>query len=74
MIFENCTDANLNDILSDDKANEAFEKIDGNTTGVDWEAEIKELLVHVTQLNNNQYVALAGEEDDKDNDTESKGV
>ena len=38
-IFENRTGATVNDILPDDEANEAFEKIDGNITVVDWEAE-----------------------------------
>ena len=38
LIFENRTGATLNDILPDDKANEAFDKIDGNITGVEWEA------------------------------------
>ena len=28
----------------------------------------------MSQLNKNQYAALAGEEDDKDNETESTGV
>ena len=37
LIFENLTGATVNDILPDDKANEAFNKIDGNITGVDWE-------------------------------------
>ena len=34
LIFENCTGATVNNILPDDKANEAFDKIDGNITGV----------------------------------------
>ena len=39
LIFENRTRATVNYILPDDKANEAFEKIDGNITGVEWEEE-----------------------------------
>ena len=34
---DNRTGATVNDILPDDKANETFNKIDGNITGVDWE-------------------------------------
>ena len=61
LIFENCTGATVNDILPDDKANEAFDKIDENITGVDWEAETEtqEPAAHMLQLNNNQYAALA---------------
>ena len=33
-IFENRAGATVNDILPDDKANEAFNEIDGNITGV----------------------------------------
>ena len=41
--------------------NEAFDEIDGNITGVDWEVEteIKEPATHTPQINNNQYAALA---------------
>ena len=39
LIFENRTTATVNNLLSDDKSNEAFDKIDGNITGVEWEAE-----------------------------------
>ena len=35
LIFENHTGATVNDILPDDKANEAFDKINGNITGVE---------------------------------------
>ena len=65
MVFENSTGATVNDILIDDEANEAFDEIDGNITGVEWEveAEIQELATHITQINNNQYVALTDEED-----------
>ena len=38
LIFENRTGATVNDILPDDEANKAFDKIDGNITGVKWEA------------------------------------
>ena len=41
---------------------------------MDWEAEIQDPAAHMPQLNNNQYAALAGEEDDEDNDTKSTGV
>ena len=61
LIFENWTGATVNDILPDDEAHEAFNKIDGNIAGVDWEAEIQEPAAHMPQLNNNQYVALTGE-------------
>ena len=36
LIFENSTGATVNDILPDDEANEAFNKIDGNIVGVGW--------------------------------------
>ena len=39
LIFENRTGATVNDILPDDKVNEAFDEIDRNITGVEWEAE-----------------------------------
>ena len=35
LTFENRTVATLNDILPDDEENEAFDKIDGNITGVE---------------------------------------
>ena len=38
LVFENRTGATVNDILPDDKANEEFNVIDGNITGVEWEA------------------------------------
>ena len=64
LIFENRTTATVNDLLSDDKSNEAFDKIDGNITGAEWEAEteIQEPATHVPQINNNQYAALADKE------------
>ena len=40
LIFEKCTGARVNYILPDDEANKAFEKIDGNITVVDREAEM----------------------------------
>ena len=40
LIFENFTGTAVNDILTYDKGNKAFSKINGNSTGVDWEAEI----------------------------------
>ena len=39
LIFENRTRATVNNILLDDEVNEAFDKIDGNITGVEWEEE-----------------------------------
>ena len=76
MIFETHTGATVKYILPDDKANEAFDELDGNIKGVDWEVEteIKEPAAHMLHLNNNQYAAISGEEDDEDNDTESTGV
>ena len=63
LIFENRTRATVNDILPDDEANEAFDKIDGNITGVEWEAEAetKEPETHKPQIFNNQYAALPDE-------------
>ena len=56
------------------KQTKCSKKTDGNIRGVDWKAEIKEPVAHMPQLNNNQYVALEGEEDNKDNDTKIIGV
>ena len=36
--------------------------------------EIQDPAAHMPQLNTNQYAALAGEEEDEDNDTKSTGV
>ena len=47
LVFENRTGATVNNILPDDEANEAFNKIDGNITGVDWEAEMQEPAAHM---------------------------
>ena len=49
LIFENRTGATVNYILPDDKVNEAFYKINGNITGVKWEAdtEIQEPATHI---------------------------
>ena len=79
LIFENRTGAKVNDILTDDEESKEYDKIDGNITGVDWEAELQETKIqepaaHMPQLNNNEYASLAGEEDYDDNDTESTGV
>ena len=74
LLFENSTGATVNDIMPDDETNEAFDKIDGNITGVDWGAEIQEPAAHIPQLNNNQYAAMVGKEDDEDNDTKSIGM
>ena len=75
-IFENRTGATVNDILPDEKANKSFDELDGNITGMDWEAEteIQDPEANIPQLNNNQYAALAGEEDDEGNNNESTGV
>ena len=80
LIFENCTGTMVNNILPYDKANEAFKKIDGNISGVDWEAEIQEQEAHMPQINNNKYASLEGDGendengDDQENDTKSTGV
>ena len=74
LIFENRTRATVNNILTDDEANEAFKEIDRNIAGVEREAEIKELSENMPQPNNNQYTKLEGEEEDEENDTESTGV
>ena len=52
LIFENRTGATVNDILPDDEANEKFDEINGNITGVEWEAEteIQEPAAHMPQL------------------------
>ena len=76
LIFENRTGAMVNDIPPDEEANEAFDKLNWNITGVKWESEteIQEPASHMPQLNNNQYAALLGKEDNEGNDTESTGV
>ena len=76
LIFENRTGATVNDILPDDKANEAFDEISGNIIGVEWEAEVetREPASHAPQTLNNQYAALADEEENEDNDNKSTGV
>ena len=60
--------------MPDEEADEAFNGIDRNITGVEWEAEIQELEANITQLNNSQYAEIADKEDDAENDTESTGV
>ena len=62
--------------MPDDKANEAFNEIDGNITGVEWEAEaeIQEPATHIPQINNNQYASIADKEENEDNDNKSTGV
>ena len=76
LIVENRTGATVNDILPDDEVNEVFDEIDGNITGVNWEAEteIQEPATHILQINNNQYAALADEEENEGNDNVSTGV
>ena len=76
LIFENRTGATVNDILPDDEANEAFDEINGNITGVEWDAEteIQEPATHIPQINNNQYAVLADKEENENNDNESTGV
>ena len=72
IIVDNRVGVAVNDILSDDDANEAFSKIDRNIAGVEWEAEpldpeLPEVAVHIPHINNNQYAALADNEDDDEN-------
>ena len=85
LIFENCAGVTVNDIFPDDDTNEAFNKIDGNIEGVDWEVEppeqeIQDTDIHIACINNNQYAALADDEDaeenkeEQENNTESIGV
>ena len=76
LIFENRIGATVNDILPDDKATEAFAEINGNITGVEWEAkaEIQEPATHILQINNNQYAELTGKEDNVVNGNKSTGV
>ena len=74
LVFENRTGATVNDIQPEDEVNEAFIKIDGNIAGVEWEAKIQEPEAHMPQLNNNQYAALAGEEDNEEKDNKITGV
>ena len=85
IIFLNHAGVMVNNIFPDDDANEAFNKIDRNIAGVDWEAEppeqeIQDPEVHIPHMNNNQYAALADDEgddeneDDQENDTKSTGV
>ena len=65
LIFENRTIATVNDLLPDDEANETFDELDGDITGVYWEAEmeIQYPETHILQINSNQFAALANEED-----------
>ena len=74
LIIENRTGATVNHILPDDEVNKALNKIDGNITGLDWEAEIQEPAANMPQLNNNHYAALAGDKGDDANNTKSTGV
>ena len=68
LIFENRAGATVNDIFPDDEANEEFNRIYGNITGVDCESdppeqEIQEPAVHILYIQNNEYVALADNDD-----------
>ena len=83
IIVDNRVGVAVNDILSDDDANEAFSKIDRNIAGVEWEAEpldpeLPEVAVHIPHINNNQYAALVNNdknnEDEQENDNERTGV
>ena len=38
LVFENSTGATVNDILPDEEANKAFNNINRNIAGEDWEA------------------------------------
>ena len=73
LIFENRAGATENDILPDDEANKAFNEIDGNIVGVNWETEppekeIQEPAFHILHMNKNMYAALADNEDDDENE------
>ena len=70
LIFDNRLGIAVDDILSDDGANKAFRKIEGNVAGLEWEAEILESEVHILRIHNNQYAALA---EDDDNGEEEHG-
>ena len=77
LVFENRAGVTVNNIFPDDDANEAFNEIDGNIAGVDWEAEppeqeIQELAVHIPHINNNQFAALADDEDDDENENDQE--
>ena len=76
LIFENSIGSTVNDILPDDEANETFDEIDGNIKGVEWEAEAEtqEPETQTPQTYNNQYAALADEEENEDNDKKITGV
>ena len=85
LIFENHAGVTVIDILLDDDANKAFNKINGNIAGVEWEAEpleqeIQEVAVKIARIQKNQYAALADDEgndeneDKQENDTKSTGV
>ena len=71
--MKNRTAATVNDLLPDD---ESFDELDGNITGVEWEAETEtqDPATHIPQIYNNQYATLAGEEENKSNDNKSTGV
>ena len=49
--------------------------MDRNITGVEWEAEteIQMPATHIPQINNNEYEALADEEENEGNDNKSTG-
>ena len=79
------TGVTANGILRYDDVNKAFNKTDDNIAGVDWkvrplEQEIQDPEVQTTHIKNNQYAALADDEDydenedNQENDTKSTGV
>ena len=74
LIFENRTGTTVNNILPDDEANEAFNKIDGNIAEVHWEAEIQDQAAYFPELSSNQYAVLEDKEGDKEKYTKSIGV
>ena len=85
LIFLNGTGATENNILLDDEVNKAFNNINENIAGVDWEAEhpeqeIQDLAAHIPHIDKNKYAELADDEendkneDDEENDTKSTGV
>ena len=62
--------------MKDEEVNKAFNEIDRNITGVEWEVEteIQDPATHIPQINNNQYAALANEEENECNNNESTGM
>ena len=58
LIVEKCASITVNNILPDDDVNEEFSEIDGNITGVEWEAEppeaeLQRAAFHILHIQNN---------------------